>query len=91
MTCRGSKIVVGSSVASTRVGEASSRECRPSTRVGDAPSAGGNAKTLMFVNVSSSAEHHMETKSSLQFAQKVNGCDVGPVARGMPKTPPRLR
>ena len=51
----------------------------------------GKSKTLMFVNVSSSAEHHMETKSSLQFAQKVNGCDVGPVARGMPKTPPRLR
>lgn len=49
----------------------------------------GKSKTLMFVNVSSSAEHHMETKSSLQFAQKVNGCDVGPAARGMPKTPPR--
>ena len=51
----------------------------------------GKSKTLMFVNVSSSAEHHMETKSSLQFAQKVNGCDVGPAARGMPKTPPRPR
>lgn len=49
----------------------------------------GKSKTLMFVNVSSAAEHHMETKSSLQFAQKVNGCDVGPAARGMPKTPPR--
>ena len=49
----------------------------------------GKSKTLMFVNVSPAAEHHMETKSSLQFAQKVNGCDVGPAARGMPKTPPR--
>ncbi len=48
----------------------------------------GKSKTLMFVNVSPAAEHHQETKSSLQFAQKVNGCDVGPAVRAVPKTPP---
>ena len=41
----------------------------------------GKAKTLMFVNVAPTAEYCHETKSSLMFAQKVNGCDVGPAAR----------
>jgi len=41
----------------------------------------GKAKTLMFVNVNSTADVCHETKSSLIFAQKVNGCDVGPAAR----------
>jgi len=41
----------------------------------------GKAKTLMFVNVAPTADSCSETKGSLMFAQKVNGCDMGPIAR----------
>ena len=50
-------------------------------------SLGGNAKTLMFVNVNPTA--HAESSSSLKFAAKVNGTDVGPAgkAKGCDATP----
>jgi kinesin family protein C1 len=38
---------------------------------------GGDGKTLMFANVSPSAESSQETLCSLRFAQKVNSCAVG--------------
>lgn len=40
-------------------------------------SLGGNSKTLMFVNVSPLAENAQETLFSLQFATKVNSCQIG--------------
>eukprot|EP00668_Euglena_longa_P012407 GGOE01014855.1.p1 GENE.GGOE01014855.1~~GGOE01014855.1.p1 ORF type:complete len:756 (-),score=170.95 GGOE01014855.1:123-2324(-) len=37
----------------------------------------GDAKVLMFVNVSPADEHGPESVCSLRFAQKVNACEVG--------------
>ncbi|KAL0485829.1 kinesin family protein [Acrasis kona] len=42
---------------------------------------GGEAKTLMFVNVSPKSSHSNETVCSLRFASKVNSCDVGTATR----------
>ena len=39
----------------------------------------GSAKTLMFVNVSPQA--HLESLSSLRFAQKVTSVEVGPASQ----------
>lgn len=40
-------------------------------------SLGGDSKALMFVNVSQAANNLGETLSSLRFAAKVHGCNVG--------------
>ena len=41
----------------------------------------GSAKTLMFVNVHPGAKHHSESLSSLRFASKVGGVEIGPAAQ----------
>ena len=38
------------------------------------PFLGGNSKTLMIVNVSSTEENAFESLTSLRFAAKVNSC-----------------
>uniref|UniRef100_A0A7S1NSE7 Kinesin-like protein n=1 Tax=Eutreptiella gymnastica TaxID=73025 RepID=A0A7S1NSE7_9EUGL len=44
---------------------------------------GSSAKVLMFVNVSPSADHYQETLCSLQFATKVNSCEIGRARRSV--------
>jgi len=44
---------------------------------------GGDAKTLMFVNVSPDAEHAPESLCSLRFAAKVNSCEIGTAKRSV--------
>ena len=43
--------------------------------------AGASSKTLMFVNVSPSAESAPESLCSLRFAAKVNACEIGTAKR----------
>ena len=42
------------------------------------PCLGGDAKTLMFVNVAPSREFAGESLCSLRFAAKVNACEINP-------------
>ena len=37
---------------------------------------GGDSKTLMFVNISSSLSNYNETLNSLKFATEVNNCNI---------------
>ncbi|KAL3933882.1 MAG: hypothetical protein SGPRY_000086 [Prymnesium sp.] len=45
----------------------------------------GSSKTLMFVNISPLARHHSESVSSLRFAAKAGGVEVGPAEKKMRK------
>ena len=47
------------------------------------PCLGGDAKTLMFVNVAPTAEASNETLCSLRFAAKVNATEVGTAKRNV--------
>ena len=47
------------------------------------PCLGGDAKTLMFVNVAPCGESANETLCSLRFAAKVNSCEVGTAKRNV--------
>mmetsp|Transcript_5395 Transcript_5395/g.11884 ORF Transcript_5395/g.11884 Transcript_5395/m.11884 type:complete len:815 (-) Transcript_5395:535-2979(-) len=42
------------------------------------PCLGGDAKTLMFVNLAPSKEYAQESLCSLRFAAKVNACEINP-------------
>lgn len=44
----------------------------------------GNAKTLMFANVSPAEVHLSESIQSLRFAAKVNSCEIGTARRNAP-------
>jgi kinesin family protein C1 len=46
-------------------------------------SLGGDAKTLMFVNVAPSRDFAPETLCSLRFAAKVNACEIGQAKRNV--------
>ena len=45
------------------------------------PCLGGDAKTLMFVNLAPTADAAAESLCSLRFAAKVNATDVGTARR----------
>ena len=47
------------------------------------PCLGGDAKTLMFVNVAPVPEAANESLCSLRFAAKVNACEVGTARRNV--------
>jgi kinesin family member C1 len=45
------------------------------------PCLGGDAKTLMFVNLAPTAAAAPESLCSLRFASKVNACEIGTARR----------
>ena len=47
------------------------------------PCLGGDAKTLMFVNVNPLSDYANESLCSLRFAAKVNACEVGVARRNV--------
>lgn len=47
------------------------------------PCLGGDAKTLMFVNVGPTAEYAPESLCSMRFAAKVNACEIGVARRNV--------
>lgn len=47
--------------------------------------AGGDSKTLMFVQISPSEQDLGETLSSLNFATRVRGIELGPAKRQIDK------
>lgn len=47
------------------------------------PCLGGDAKTLMFVNVAPTLDAVNESLCSLRFAAKVNACEVGTARRNV--------
>lgn len=48
--------------------------------------AGGDSKTLMFVQISPSDHDSSETLSSLNFATRVRGVELGPVRKQIDAT-----
>ena len=44
-------------------------------------SLGGDAKTLMFLNIAPEASAAQESLCSLRFAAKVNSCEIGTARR----------
>lgn len=52
------------------------------------PCLGGDAKTLMFVNLAPTTEAAPESLCSLRFAAKVNSTDIG-TARRLAAPPPK--
>jgi kinesin family protein C1 len=50
------------------------------------PCLGGDAKTLMFVNLSPTPEFAPESLCSLRFAAKVNACEIGTARRNVRTT-----
>ncbi len=47
------------------------------------PCLGGDAKTLMFVNIAPTAEAANESLCSLRFAAKVNATEIGTARRNV--------
>lgn len=55
--------------------------CKPKPNVPLLFLAGGDSKTLMFVQISPSENDVSETLSSLNFATRVQGIELGPIRK----------